>query len=123
MTKVLRAASSSYYVPSIRSTTASLVLRQTAAPATGSRFIHLSSRLNNWAGAAEGFDESVYQEEEVQKSIGVNNGPLVTKFEELVERDLVHPNVVRAITEGMGHHTMTEVQSATINQALEGTDM
>ncbi|RDW91824.1 hypothetical protein BP5796_01218 [Coleophoma crateriformis] len=123
ITRALRAASSSYYVPTIRSSTASLVLRNSAAPAIGSRFIHLSSRLSNWAGLAEGFDESVYQEEEVQKSIGHNDGPMVTTFEELIERDLVHPNVVKAITKGMGHHTMTEVQSATINQALAGTDI
>jgi ATP-dependent RNA helicase MSS116 len=47
----------------------------------------------------------------------------VNKFDQLIEQDLVHPNVVRAITEGMGHHTMTQVQAMTINQGLQGTDM
>jgi ATP-dependent RNA helicase MSS116 len=47
----------------------------------------------------------------------------VDKFHQLIEHDLVHPNVVTAITEGMGHHTMTQVQSMTINKALQGIDM
>lgn len=47
----------------------------------------------------------------------------VTRFIELIEHDMVHPNVVEEITNKMGHHTMTEVQSMTINQGLQGTDM
>ena len=47
----------------------------------------------------------------------------VDRFDQLIEHDLVHSNVVRAITEGMGHHTMTQVQSLTINEALQGTDL
>lgn len=50
-------------------------------------------------------------------------GLQVDKFHDLIEHDLVHPNVVTAITKGMGHHTMTQVQSLTINKALQGTDM
>jgi ATP-dependent RNA helicase MSS116 len=46
----------------------------------------------------------------------------ITEFQELAERELIHPNVVNTIT-GMGLTTMTDVQSATINQALRGTDM
>jgi ATP-dependent RNA helicase MSS116 len=47
----------------------------------------------------------------------------ITKFDELIQHNLVHPNVVNAITRGMGHHTMTKVQTMTINQALKGEDM
>jgi ATP-dependent RNA helicase MSS116 len=47
----------------------------------------------------------------------------ITKFEQLIEHDLVHPNVVDQITKTMGHHTMTQVQTMTINQGLQGTDM
>jgi ATP-dependent RNA helicase MSS116 len=47
----------------------------------------------------------------------------ITKFQELVEQDMVHPNIINEITKGMGHHTMTEVQTMTINQGLQGTDM
>jgi ATP-dependent RNA helicase MSS116 len=47
----------------------------------------------------------------------------ITKFDQLIEHDLVHPNVVDQITKTMGHHTMTQVQTMTINQGLQGTDM
>jgi ATP-dependent RNA helicase MSS116 len=47
----------------------------------------------------------------------------ITKFDELIEHNLVHPNVVTEITRGMGLRTMTEVQSKTINQSLGGIDM
>jgi ATP-dependent RNA helicase MSS116 len=47
----------------------------------------------------------------------------ITKFDELIEHNLVHPNVVTEITRGMGLSTMTEVQSKTINQSLGGIDM
>jgi ATP-dependent RNA helicase MSS116 len=47
----------------------------------------------------------------------------ITKFQELVEQDMVHPNIINEITKGMGHHTMTEVQTMTINQGLQGTDI
>jgi ATP-dependent RNA helicase MSS116 len=47
----------------------------------------------------------------------------VTKFIELIEHNMVHPNVVEEITKKMGHHTMTDVQSMTINQGLQGNDM
>jgi len=49
--------------------------------------------------------------------------PEITKFDELIQHNLVHPVVVEQITKGMGHHTMTQVQSMTINQALHGSDM
>ncbi|OWP01572.1 hypothetical protein B2J93_4676 [Marssonina coronariae] len=47
----------------------------------------------------------------------------VTKFQELIDHNMVHRNVVEQITKGMGHETMTEVQSMTINQALSGNDI
>lgn len=47
----------------------------------------------------------------------------VSKFQELADHGMVHPNVVNEITKGMGHHTMTDVQTMTINQGLQGTDM
>jgi ATP-dependent RNA helicase MSS116 len=47
----------------------------------------------------------------------------IKKFQQLIDHNLVHPNIVTAITEGMGHETMTDVQTLTINQGLQGTDM
>ncbi|KAK8217488.1 hypothetical protein M8818_001246 [Zalaria obscura] len=49
-------------------------------------------------------------------------GP-ITKFHELEDRNLIHKSIVKTITKDMGLETMTEVQSATINQALQGTDI
>lgn len=47
----------------------------------------------------------------------------VTKFQELEDLKMVHPNIIRCITEKMGHHTLTDVQVATINEGLQGVDM
>jgi ATP-dependent RNA helicase MSS116 len=47
----------------------------------------------------------------------------ITKFDQLIEQELVHRNVVNAITGNMGLDTMTEVQSKTINETLDGIDV
>lgn len=49
--------------------------------------------------------------------------PLITKFRELQERNLVHSNVTKALLRDMNLENMTEVQSATITEALKGIDM
>jgi len=59
-------------------------------------------------------------DEEIKKQI--HQGP-VTKFQELIDFGMVHPNVVRTITNEMNLETMTEVQTATINEALKSADM
>lgn len=46
----------------------------------------------------------------------------VTRFDDL-EKLGVNPQLVSAITKGMGYTDMTEVQSLTINQAMRGTDL
>ncbi|KAI7371749.1 DEAD-domain-containing protein [Hortaea werneckii] len=47
----------------------------------------------------------------------------ITRFAELETHNVVHPNVVRTLTQQMGLETMTDVQQATINEALKGTDI
>ncbi|KAF2773214.1 DEAD-domain-containing protein [Teratosphaeria nubilosa] len=47
----------------------------------------------------------------------------VTRFADLERNGIIHPTVVRTLTQGMGLETMTEVQAATINEALRGTDI
>ncbi|KAF2840121.1 DEAD-domain-containing protein [Patellaria atrata CBS 101060] len=47
----------------------------------------------------------------------------VTQFADLEKNGLIHENVVRAVTQGMGLETMTEVQTKTISQALKGNDI
>jgi ATP-dependent RNA helicase MSS116 len=48
---------------------------------------------------------------------------IITKFQDLADRGLVHPAIIKEITQGMGHHTMTDVQSLTIDETLKGTDV
>lgn len=51
-----------------------------------------------------------------------NEGP-ITRFQELVERNLVDERLIRPITDDMNITTMTHVQSLTINQTLKGVDV
>lgn len=57
-----------------------------------------------------------------QLSEAVRHGP-VTKFEELVKRDMVCQTVVDTLTKDMRLETMTQVQSMTINETLKGIDV
>ncbi|PPJ54750.1 hypothetical protein CBER1_04033 [Cercospora berteroae] len=47
----------------------------------------------------------------------------VAKFTDLASKNIIHPNVIRAITNDMGIDTMTEVQQRTIHEALKGQDV
>ncbi|TVY82522.1 ATP-dependent RNA helicase, partial [Lachnellula suecica] len=113
ISRVFRAAASTARIPSTRPSTLSLSIRSTAHPALEARWLHVSSRLRNQAVA---YDDGG----------AVGDGkefPVINKFHELLDHELVHPNVVNAITKGMGHETMTDVQTLTINQSLQGTDI
>ena len=99
-------------IPSTGPSTLALSFQKTAPLASGARRIHVSPLRSQEAAAK--------RDERLNRPAQALN---VDQFDQLIEQDLVHPNVVRAITEGMGHHTMTQVQSLTINQALRGTDM
>lgn len=61
-------------------------------------------------------------EEDEQEAVEQFQGPL-TEFKDLSTTGIIHENVVDTITKSMKLKTMTEVQSATITAALEGTDM
>ena len=64
------------------------------------------------------------QQAATQERTEQNNGdPVITRFDDLEARGIVHRNVVRTITGPMGLETMTEVQTKTINEALKGTDI
>ncbi|CAN9370398.1 unnamed protein product [Alternaria alternata] len=82
-----------------------------------------SARLQNVSFA--GFHNSAtrWQQEaqEAQQSIE-EDGP-VTEFKDLATRGLVHPNLIRTITNQMKLTTMTDVQTRTINEALSGVDI
>lgn len=48
---------------------------------------------------------------------------LITRYQDLADRELVHPGIIEAITKDMGYETMTDVQSKTISQTLKGVDV
>lgn len=47
---------------------------------------------------------------------------LITRFEDLGTRGLIHQALIHTITQHMKLETMTPVQSQTINEALRGVD-
>lgn len=51
------------------------------------------------------------------------SGGRITRFQELVDQQLVDENIIRPITEDMKITTMTQVQSLTINETLKGVDV
>jgi len=79
---------------------------------TVTRSLHQSPLLRNEAAAA---DIPATESQDVQ--------PPLTKFQDLQEQGVIHRNIVKNMTEGMGLETMTEVQSKTINSAIKGTDI
>ncbi len=79
------------------------------------RWLTVSTPLRGPSAAAA--EAEAYSEESKQ------DFKQVSQFQELVDYNMVHPNVINTITKGMGHTTMTEVQSQTINEALQGQDM
>jgi ATP-dependent RNA helicase MSS116 len=119
ISKAFRVATPLSRIPSTRPSTLSLSVQSPARPVVEARWLHVSSALMNQAAAARSAqrfadDGSIEQPASFRE---------ITKFQELVEQDMVHPNVIDEITQGMGHHTMTEVQTMTINQGLQGTDV
>jgi ATP-dependent RNA helicase MSS116 len=51
-----------------------------------------------------------------------NQSGLVTRFADLASLG-VHPNILKSIVGDMGYENMTDVQSMSINPALQGKDM
>ncbi|RDL35825.1 uncharacterized protein BP5553_06437 [Venustampulla echinocandica] len=115
ISRAFYAATSTARIPATRPTLLSLTFKNAAAPSLEARCFHASTRLRNQAAQAISTEESNLSNQKVAHEI--------TKFDQLLEHDLVHPNVVQAITKGMGHHTMTDVQTMTINEGLRGVDI
>lgn len=81
-------------------------------------------RLHNVSIA--GFHQSAKWQQAVAAEESVEtlaeDGP-VTEFQDLATRGLVHPNIVKQLTQKMKLTTMTDVQTRTINEALSGVDV
>lgn len=110
---LVRAANS--FTPMLRSSRTALI-RQNAAPKPflASRYIHATSLVRN----SSEYADSAGQRDEVTE-----DGALITTFQELSDKGLVHSAVIDEITKTMGHKTMTDVQTLTINELLKGRDM
>jgi ATP-dependent RNA helicase MSS116, mitochondrial len=119
--KISRTASP-FCAPAIRSSVLSSTARKATGPAIVSRFFNSSSTPSyNGQGFAtrQQYDDG---EEHLESGTITDNEAVYTKFQELADSGLVHAAVIREITHGMGHHTMTPVQRMSISQALKGTD-
>ncbi|KAH6673333.1 P-loop containing nucleoside triphosphate hydrolase protein [Halenospora varia] len=115
ISRAFQGAATTIRIPSTRpSIFSSLAVQKSAKPVLEARWLHVSSQLRNSAAEARRVEET---------GDGGKEFTTITKFQELLDHDLVHPNVVHSITKGMGHHTMTDVQTMTINQGLQGTDI
>ncbi|KAF7931975.1 uncharacterized protein EAE97_008996 [Botrytis byssoidea] len=110
ISRALRAVPSSIRIPSTRPSTLSLISQKTSLPVLESRWLHVSSA-------------SQLQSVATQEAAVVQENKVINRFDELTKYGLVHPNVVNEITQTMKLETMTEVQTLTINQALQGHDI
>jgi len=74
---------------------------------------------------ARSFQHSAFarQQAAAARPADANSEGPVTRFADLETRGMVHPRVVRTLTQDMQLETLTEVQAATINAALDGTDI
>jgi len=81
------------------------------------RSLHQTSQWRQQNAAVAEEEEGLgFQSEQTE------NGPITT-FAELGQRQLVSKGVVQTLIKDMGLENMTEVQTATINQALNGNDI
>lgn len=103
--------------PAFRSSILRLTERNLLRPAVATRSLTVSSDARYNTGART---RPILVEDEIEPS--QNDGPVYTKFQDLADSGLVHPAVIREITHGMGHETMTPVQTLTINETLKGKD-
>ncbi|KAF7895779.1 uncharacterized protein EAF01_009741 [Botrytis porri] len=110
ISRVLRAVPSTIRIPSTRPSTLSLISQKTSLPVLESRWLHVSSA-------------SQLQSVATQEAAVVQENKVINRFDELTKYGLVHQNVVNEITQTMKLETMTEVQTLTINQALQGHDI
>jgi ATP-dependent RNA helicase MSS116, mitochondrial len=109
-----------FSIPTARNSTPRLVVLNVSRLAISSRFFHISPAAEHNGMAAAASEQRPLDAGDRTLPEAV---PILSKFHELADHQLVHPNIIRAITEGMGHHTMTEVQKLTIRESLKGGDM
>lgn len=60
-------------------------------------------------------------EQDIEES--KNGATELTTFQELADEGIIHPRIIKTITDKMNIHTMTDVQRMTINECLDGSDV
>ncbi|CAD0018488.1 unnamed protein product [Aureobasidium pullulans] len=106
-------------VAQISSTSGSAAVSRISRPynaALITRSLHQTSQWRQQNAAVAEEEGLGFQSEQTE------DGPITT-FAELGNRKLVSRGVVQTLIKDMGLETMTEVQTATINQALNGNDI
>ncbi|KAI5248976.1 DEAD-domain-containing protein [Aureobasidium subglaciale] len=106
-------------IAQISSTSRSSVVSQISRPYNAALITRSLHQTSQWREQRAAYAESEglgFQSEQA------DNSPITT-FAELGNRKLVSNGVVQTLIKDMGLENMTEVQTATINQALEGNDI
>lgn len=64
--------------------------------------------------------EAVAEEPETEQKYA---SPELTTFQQLADEGIIHPHIIKTITQKMNIHNMTDVQRLTINECLDGSDV
>jgi ATP-dependent RNA helicase MSS116 len=113
------------FAPAVKSAALSLSARNVSRQAIVSRYLNTStaSGYRTPLAARPQYGRYAHADEEyLEEGTVPTNTAMYSKFQELADNGLVDPNVIREITHGMGHETMTPVQTMTINETLRGRD-
>jgi hypothetical protein len=110
------------FAPAFGSSVLSLSARTIARQAIVQRFLNTSSAPGYRTAQAQRPQYKHADEEYLEDGTTPVDRVVYTKFQELADNGLVDPSIIHEITHGMGHETMTPVQTMTINETLKGRD-
>lgn len=113
---------SPFFAPAARSSALSLSTQTFTRQAIGQRLLNTSSAIGYRTAQAQRPQYKHEDEEYLEDGTAPTGATVYTKFQELADNGLVNADVIREITHGMGHETMTTVQTMTINESLKGRD-
>ncbi len=113
---------SPFFAPALRSSALPLSARTAARQTIIQRYLNISSANGYRTAQVERPRYNHEDEEYLEDGTVPAEAAVYTKFQELADNGLVNADVIRQITHGMGHDTMTPVQTLTINETLKGRD-
>jgi len=95
--------------------TRSVIISRSTAPRVPAQIIQQSRRNLH--------QPSFLRQQAVAAAEQIESPAKVSRFKDLEAQGMIHPDIIRTVTRNMGLETMTEVQQATIHEALKGTDI